>query len=124
MTNSLRTVEGTAFRLQPDSTPAGYVLHVSGTLDSACLPIVSQFLEDLHGAVIGSRGHDMTVDCRDLYFMNSSTVKCFVLWLVRVRNLSAEQRYRVVFRTNQRLAWQARTLGAICRAAPEIVSVT
>jgi hypothetical protein len=119
----MQSIVESTFALRVEETADGYVVRASGTLDSAVLPRLPPFLDHLHNAVIENRFRTVTFDCESLYFMNSSSVKQLVLWIVRLRSLPPHQLYHVNFRANARLAWQARTLGAICRAAPEMATV-
>jgi hypothetical protein len=65
----------------------------------------------------------VVLDCHELYFMNSASVKYFVTWLSKVRALEPDQRYAVRFMTNENLSWQRRSLEAIRRYASDVVSI-
>jgi anti-anti-sigma factor len=115
------TSEG--FSAVPTRASDSVVVKLSGNCDLESTPLLERFLDELHADVrrIGTRA--VVIDCHDLYFMNSSSVKYFVSWLAKVRDLEPEQRYSVKFLTNDKLSWQRRSLEAIRRFASEVVSI-
>ncbi len=95
----------------------------SGACDRETLPHLALFLSDLHEEAERSRSSQVVIDCENLYFMSSASIKCVIGWIAKVKQASPEQRYVVEFRTNKRLAWQDRSLSAIARFAPQVVRV-
>ena len=96
---------------------------LAGTCDMESLPHLGPFLDDLHQEVERAGARHVVMDCDDLYFMNSASIKCFVGWVGMINTLNPVQRYSVEFLVNTRLAWQQRSLAAIRRYAPEIVTL-
>ena len=84
---------------------------------------LAQFLERLHGVVCEKRAGRVAADIRDLYFMNSSCLKLFVIWVSRVAKLAENSRYRVVFLADANLPWQRRTLEAMQAFAPAVMEI-
>lgn len=114
------SIEG--FTISSSAGPGGD-LHVdlAGNCDSSALASLEDFLGRVHAAGAGGRVRQVTVRCENLYFMNSSAVKCFVTWLSRVKTLPAADRYSVTVRTNRALNWQSRCFSAISRSAPDVL---
>jgi hypothetical protein len=98
-------------------------LTLKGSCDSHVLPVLEQFLANVHVEVVRGGAKVVVLDCESLYFMNSSSVKSFVTWLMKVSGTPPHERYQVRVRTNRRLAWQARTFGAIYRSAPGVLTL-
>jgi hypothetical protein len=113
-------IEG--FRIEPQ-VAAGIAVRLSGNCDSQATSLLDGFLTTLHEQALASGVKTITLDCQDLYFMNSASLKSFVTWLTKIKVLPTPQRYQVSIRTNRNLAWQARSFGAIQRSAPEVLTV-
>jgi hypothetical protein len=96
---------------------------LGGTCDMSSLPYLQPFLDDLHDEAARLGARRVILDVERLYFMNSASIKCFIVWIGKVNSLSPTERYTVAFRMNARLAWQQRSLSAIWRYAPEIVQL-
>ena len=100
-------------------------IHVgfAGTCDMESLPHLTPFLDELHQEVQRSGARCVVLDCDGLYFMNSASIKCFVYWVGKINSLNPVQRYSVEFLINTHLTWQQRSLSAVRRFAPDIVSL-
>ena len=100
-------------------------LHVQvvGNADMEVLPAMSPFLKQLHQEAGRAGLHEVHVDLRELYFMNSSCLKAFVLWISSVSKLPAAEAYRIRFLSNSKLHWQRRSLEALRAFAPDVVDV-
>jgi hypothetical protein len=62
-------------------------------------------------------------DLAALDFMNSSCFKGFVTWVDQVAKLPHETRYEVRFISQPHLQWQRRSLEALHRFAPDVVTL-
>jgi hypothetical protein len=96
---------------------------LSGSCDSQTKALLEGFLADLHAETVRLRAKNVALDCESLYFMNSASVKSFVMWLTKIKTLGPVERYRVAVRTNRHLAWQQRSFGAISRSAPDVLTI-
>jgi hypothetical protein len=99
------------------------VVRVAGNADLAVLPRLDPFFRQLHAEMCSSGLPEVTVDLRELYFMNSSCLKAFVSWVVSIAKLPSPSAYRVKFWSNPRLHWQQRSLKAIAAFAPNLVTI-
>jgi hypothetical protein len=63
------------------------------------------------------------VDVRHLEFMNSSSLKAFVTWVVSLSELGVASRYRILFMSGRRPSWQARSLATLRCFAPDWIEV-
>ena len=106
-----------------DQGPECVTVRLRGTCDLTTSNVIARFLSGLHASVTGSAVPTVVVNMEEVSFMNSASIKSFVDWVGEVRRLEAKKRYRVVFRTNRQFAWQRRSLEAIRRFAPELVSL-
>jgi hypothetical protein len=99
------------------------LLKVTGTADMDMLPVLGPFLRDLHTALCRAQAAEISVDFRDLGFMNSSCFKCFITWIASIAGLDPARRYRTCFFSNPKLHWQRRSLEAMRAFAPALVRV-
>jgi anti-anti-sigma factor len=65
--------------------------------------------------------HEVRVDLKHLYFLNSSGLKLFVTWITRVGEMLPAKRYQIVLVANSNLQWQKRSLGALQALDPSLV---
>ena len=91
--------------------------------DAAAEAALNELLGRLHGESQRAKVGEVTVDLRDLEFMNSSCFKSFITWIVAVRRLPEAQHYRIRFVSNAALHWQKRSLHAISYFGGELVSI-
>ena len=88
------------------------------------LPAFESFISKLHAYLPTVPDQQVVVDVKNVYYMNSATIKCLVTWIMKVRDLNENARYFVAFATNTQFAWQKRSLAAVQRLAPDIVTLT
>jgi anti-anti-sigma factor len=122
----LKTIESFAtkgLKVVIETVADTITIALSGSCDSESVPRLPTFFALVHEEARSGGMRRVVVDCEALYFMNSSSVKCFVTWLAKVKDLTPTHRYAVQFRTNKRLSWQTRSLAALQRFAPEVVSI-
>jgi anti-anti-sigma factor len=98
-------------------------LRVSGSVDMDAVPLLNPFLRKLHAEVLRERFARVVFDLQGLEFMSSSPISCLVTFLHQTNQLGSEQRYTVRFLYNPRLHWQKRSLEALQRFAPEVVTI-
>jgi hypothetical protein len=115
-------LRGEGYTVAVETTDA-LVLRMSGNADLELLPRLGPFLKQLHGEVHRVGAPSVTVDIRELYFMNSSCLKAFITWIVTVSKADAHLRYRIRFLSNPNLRWQQKTLEAMKAFAPDLIDV-
>jgi len=98
-------------------------LRLSGSVDMDAVPTLDPFLRRMHAEVLREGIRQVVFDLSGLQFMSSSPLQCFVSYINLVNKLHAEQRYGVRFVSNPKLHWQRRSLEALYRFAPDVVSI-
>jgi hypothetical protein len=96
---------------------------LTGTADLTVRTQLDRFLRDVHSEAQRSLAEEVTVDVRQLEFMNSSCLKCFVWWISTVQEQPGEGRYRIVFVSSPSVYWQRRSLNALACLANEIITI-
>jgi hypothetical protein len=94
----------------------------SGNGDADMTPYLAPFLRLVHERAQSADVRSIEFDFHDLYFLNSSCIKCFIVWLDALKS-DPSKSYQVRFVTNTKLHWQRRSLAALRYFASEIVSV-
>ncbi|MET0793327.1 MAG: hypothetical protein ABW061_17530 [Polyangiaceae bacterium] len=96
----------------------------AGNADMDAIAALGIFLRNLERAALEQRVALVTCDVRQLYFMNSSCFKCFVLWVNAIAGLSSELQYAVEFIANPGMRWQVRSLENLQHFGPSIIRIT
>jgi anti-anti-sigma factor len=120
VTPSLSNVVSGGFSLLPEVTSDAICVAMSGNCDMETVPLLESFLVALHAGAIRTGVRRVVFDCDGLFFMNSTSLKLFVTFLAKVKQLGADK-YHVHFKTNAGLAWQRRTIESLRRFAPDVV---
>lgn len=97
------------------------LVRVSGNGDMDAIAPLKQHLESVHAAALKEKLTEVVYDFEELYFLNSSCLKAFVTWIHTVR--SEGRPYAICFLANDNQHWQRRSLDALRRLAPDVVSV-
>jgi hypothetical protein len=118
----LSHVVETGFSLRPELAEGTLTVHFSGNADMAAVEKLSAYLKEVHREAIGLAATEVSFDFRDLYFMNSSCLKAFVN-LIDTVSREEQCRYRLRFLANAKLHWQRRSLEALRRLGPDLVTV-
>jgi hypothetical protein len=106
-----------------EGAPDQLTVRFAGNADMEATPVLESYLKDLHDAALAARIRLVIFDLAELDFMNSSSFKCFVSWVSVVVKLEPPERYEVRFLSNPELQWQRRSLEALARFAPDVVSI-
>ena len=96
----------------------------TGNADMGAIEALGAFLRQLERAALEQRISQVKCDVRELYFMNSSCFKCFVLWINSIASLTRELRYVVEFIANPGMRWQIRSLESLQHFGPTIIVIT
>lgn len=102
---------------------AELAVRCAGTADMHAIEQLDGFLGELHRLALERASRSVSVDLRDLEFMNSSCFKCFVSWIGQVSDLAPGQQYRIEFLSNPQMQWQRRSLNALRCFAMQVVGV-
>jgi hypothetical protein len=94
-----------------------------GSAETVAVPSLGRLLGKLHGEAMRLSVREVTVDLRDLEFMNSSCFKAFVSWLSALQDLDATKQYRIRFLSDAGKHWQRRSLGALSSFAMHLIQV-
>ncbi|WP_437618740.1 hypothetical protein [Sorangium sp. So ce1151] len=110
-----------SFGIEPALRDDTLGVKLTGTGDMAAVAPLDMFLKDMQSEALRLRVSAVEFDVRALYFLNSSCLKAFISFISRLG--SQGLRCKIQFLTDARLGWQRRSLTALERMSPELVSI-
>jgi hypothetical protein len=121
--NSLRVepVVTGSFGIEPDVRGDLLRLKLTGTGDMAAAAPLDTYLRSVQEEMRRVSVAAVEVDVRTLYFLNSSCLKSFITFICGVG--SQGRRCKIRFLTDARLGWQRRSLAALQRMSPHVVTI-
>lgn len=123
MTSWVRTAKENDFSANASTGEGRIMVSLSGTADVTSRNQLDHFLREVHQEAQRQRAEEVTVDVRQLEFMNSSCLKCLVWWVSTVQEQPTDGKYRIVFVSSPSVYWQRRSLDALACLAGDIISV-
>ncbi len=117
------TMKENDFAAQATATERRIMVSLVGTADLTVKTQLDQFLRQVHSEAQRCLAEEVTVDVRQLEFMNSSCLKSFVWWISTVQEQVGDGKYRIVFVSSPSVYWQRRSLNALACLANEIISI-
>jgi hypothetical protein len=99
------------------------LVNLTGTADLTVRSQFDRFLREVHAEAQRCLAEEVTVDVRQLEFMNSSCLKCLVWWISAVQEQPGESRYRIIFVSSPSVYWQRRSLNALACLAEDIITI-
>ncbi len=109
----LPTLQSEELRAETSHDESGVLVRLLGTAESASMKALDGFLKKLHAEAVGHKVSEVTVDLRQLEFMNSSCFKVFVTWIGELEGVERERQYKIRFLSDENKHWQRRSLGAL-----------
>jgi hypothetical protein len=123
MSNWAEIVKANDFAAHASASERAILVSLTGTADLTVKSHLDSFLHEVHAEAQRRQAEVVTMDVRQLQFMNSSCLKSLVWWISTVQERPGEGRYRIVFLSNPALRWQLRSLSSLACIASDIVTV-
>jgi hypothetical protein len=123
MTSWARSTTENDFAANATSDERKLSVSLSGTADMTVRNQLDHFLREVHQEAQRCHAEEVTVDVRQLEFVNSSCLKCLVWWVSTVQEQPVEAKYRIVFVSSPSIYWQRRSLDALACLAGDIISI-
>jgi hypothetical protein len=123
MNSWAETMKETDFAAQASASERRIAVSLTGTADLTVKNQLDRFLREVHAEAQRCLAEEVTVDVRQLEFMNSSCLKCFVWWISTVQEQPGEAKYRIVFLSSPSVYWQRRSLNALACLASDIITI-
>ena len=123
MTSWVETLKENDFTADASTSERRIQVSLTGTADLTVKTQLDRFLRNVHSEAQRCLAEEVTVDVRQLEFMNSSCLKCFVWWISTVQEQPGEGKYRIVFVSSPSVYWQRRSLNALACLANDIITI-
>jgi hypothetical protein len=123
MTSWAETMKENDFTADASTSERRIQVSLTGTADLTVKTQLDRFLRNVHSEAQRCLAEEVTVDVRQLEFMNSSCLKCFVWWISTVQEQPGEGKYRIVFVSSPSVYWQRRSLNALACLANDIITI-
>jgi hypothetical protein len=123
MAHELTALERETFSIRPTLEDDELVAQIAGNGDMAAIEPLAGYLKVLHKEALRLGVKSVRVDVRELYFLNSSCLKSILSWVSELAQGDTPA-YGVCFVTNAKLFWQRRSLEALRRLAPQVVTLS
>jgi anti-anti-sigma factor len=109
--------------LTAEGAAAGELVEVRlrGSAELGSKATLDEFLSDVFAASHGRR--QVVVDITALEYMNSSSLKSLLTWIVKVRDLPEHERHKIRFLSNPELHWQQRSLHSLVSMCGDVLEV-
>jgi len=123
MTSWVETMKENDFTADASTSERRIHVSLTGTADLTVKSQLDRFLRDVHSEAQRCLAEEVTVDVRQLEFMNSSCLKSLVWWISTVQEQPGEGKYRIIFVSSPSVYWQRRSLNALACLASEIITI-
>lgn len=104
---------------------AGDIVRFSGSIDTPKPGLfLKPFFSELNTQLVSNGVNSVTIDLRDLNFLNSSGIKEFVCWIMGLSELKESEQYTVEFITNPNQVWQESSITILTHLNKKLVKKT
>jgi hypothetical protein len=123
MTTGISKIDTQYLRSEASSEGDALTVRLVGSAETEAMASLDRMLREVHAAAIAAGAREVTVDMRQLEFMNSSCFKTFISWIGQVQEVEAPRQYKVRFLSDGAKHWQRRSLGALTCFAVDLIRV-
>lgn len=120
-TPSIRPITSGDLLAEASSEGREMQVRLRGSAEFGSKAVLDEFFADVFAA--SSECREVIVDILGLEYMNSSSFKSLLTWIVRVQDLPAERKHKIRFLSNPELHWQKRSLHSLASMAGDLVEV-
>jgi hypothetical protein len=110
-----------SFAIEASAADNRVSLKLRGTGDMAAVEALRMALDQVRGEMASKHLSGVIIDIQELYLLNSTCLKALISFIYQTQ--SQGPRLPIQFVVAPRLGWQRRTLAALERMAPELVSI-
>lgn len=118
---AIRPITSGDLLAEGESKGSSIEVRLRGSAEMGSKEALDGLLSDVFAASTGCR--EVIVDIRQLEYMNSSSFKSLLTWIVRVQELPRDERHTIRFLSNPELHWQKRSLHSLVSMVGELVAV-
>lgn len=106
-----------------DRDPSGLALRLVGNADLRAATAFATFVRQAEAVAVAARLREVTIDLRELEFMNAVCLRELAAWVSRLQAMPATTRYRLRFITDPGRHWQRLSLPMLKCFGTELVEL-
>lgn len=103
-----------------------FFINVSGTnvIFDGCIdlqnpdPVITPYFEKIHEQIISNDIKEVTLDFKNLNFLNSSGIKTITKWIMKIPTLPDDKKYKMKLYYSESITWQHTSLKILTYLAP------
>lgn len=112
------------FKIKSEYRDGGIDLIMEGEVDMENPSLALRpYLETVHETVIRDSIKRVKVNFKSVSFMNSSGIKEFVHWVLKLNSIPDEQKYSIIILYSLNVTWQATSLPVIQKLQPQYIQL-
>jgi hypothetical protein len=119
----IQELESPSLATRSEFQATGATVSLVGDADMDAIQPLGAYLSRLHSAAMERKCPSIAIDMHELRFINSSCLKQFVIWVTKVQDLGAGNRYTIVFKPNPERPTQRWSLTALKALAEDVVII-
>lgn len=90
------------------------ILSITGTIDSSSPgEFLAPFFKSLHDEIVKEGLEKINVDITGLSYLNSSSIKELVTWIIMQKSLPEDREYTINFICNSEYLWQESSISTV-----------
>lgn len=105
--------------LSAEFVVSGDTIKITGMIDSASPgDFLRPFLSELHDDIVKNKLKKVNVDITGLSYLNSSSIKEIVTWIIMQKSMPEEKAYDINFLCNSEYMWQESSVSTVAYLNP------
>jgi hypothetical protein len=120
---AIAPIEVAELKAWADAGPAALALRLVGNADLRAAQAFGAFVRDADAAAIAAGLREVTIDLRELEFMNAVCLRELAAWVSRLQVMPADTRYRLRFVIDPGRHWQRLSLPMLKCFGTELVEL-
>jgi len=86
--------------------------------------LLTPFFNSVHDKLIDNNIKNIKCDIRELHFINSSGIKCLILWILKIPALSVKNQYNITFIIDNNITWQKNSISFLTALIPDKIYIS
>ena len=123
MTGAVAPIDVGELKGWADTEPSALTLRLVGNADLRAAQAFAAFVREADAAAIAAGLRAVTIDLRELEFMNAVCLRELAAWVSRLQVMPADTRYRLRFVTDPARHWQRLSLPMLKCFGTELVEL-
>jgi len=121
---NIEPIHDDRIKIDVHDTSAGLEITFTGDIDMEDPGIIlDPFFEKVHQGIIGQKLKEVSANFSGLNFLNSSGIKAVAKWIMKLTELSDEDKYLIKILHNKDITWQVTSLPTLTFLVPGGVKI-